>query len=112
MALQFGAGSTFSVDLEGPFGSAGTAMKVAQFTAPAADWKGAGDSWFQTVTVPGISVNSKVDIALSQDQLLPLRSRNLLFMAGNEEGTVTLYALGGKPDTDLVFQAALLEVTA
>ena len=58
------------------------------------------------------SMNSRVDITLDAAQLDVLRHRQIVFLAGNCEGSVTLYALGDRPPVDLTFQAALMEVTA
>ena len=112
MALQFGDTASFSVQMEGPFGGSRTSAKVANILAPAADWKGAVSPFSQEVQVAGVSINSKVDISLSQDQMLELIDRNIVFVAANDGGIVTLYAMGDKPHIDLTFQATLMEVIA
>lgn len=112
MALQFGGGTTFSVELEGPFGSSGTGVKLTSLSAPAAAWKGAAGTYSQVAAAEGVSMNSRVDITLDAAQLDVLRNRQIVFLAGNSEGIVTLYALGDRPPVDLTFQAALMEVTA
>ena len=111
MALDFGSGGTFSVRMEGPFGSSGTAIKLTSFTAAAADWKGAISPYSQVVNA-AVSRNSQVDLKLSPEQLEALRDREMAFTACNEGGVVTIYALGDKPETDITFQAAVTEVIA
>lgn len=112
MALDFGSGGTFSVKLEGPFGNAGSAVKLTSFTAAAADWKGAVSPYSQVVQVDGISQASKVDIQLGADELNKLHSGSFAFVVGNENGVATIYAIGDKPAEDLRFQATITEVTA
>ena len=58
MAIDYGGGGNFTVTMEGPFGSAGSGVKVVSFTAPAEGWKGAVSPYTQVVEVPGISVSS------------------------------------------------------
>lgn len=112
MALQFGGGTTFSVEMEGPFGNTGTPVKVTTIHAPAANWKGAVSPYSQTVELEEVSLGSKVDLQLDAGQLNILRSGSYSFVAGNEDGTITLYAIGDLPTEDLVFQATVTEVTA
>lgn len=112
MAIVYGGGSGFTVEMEGPFGNAGVPVKVTQIHAPAADWKGAVSPYSQTVALEGVSLGSKVDLQLPAEQLNILRGGSYSFVAGNENGTVTLYAIGDLPREDLVFQATVTEVTA
>lgn len=113
MALEYGEGGSFAVTMEGPFGNAGSsAVKLTGFVAPVANWKGGTSPYFQIVEVEGISVNSKVDIQLSVDQMQQLHEKDIAFTTENDGGTVTLWAIGDKPETDLTFQATLTEVVA
>ena len=111
MALNYGEGGTYSDRMDGPFGSVGSSVKVTTITAPAADWKGAISPYSQVVNA-AVSKNSQVDLKLSPEQLEALRDREMAFTACNEGGVVTIYALGDKPETDMEFQAALIEVLA
>lgn len=113
MALEYGEGGSFTVTMDGPFGNAGTsAVKLTSFEAPTANWKGAVSPYSQVVQVDGVSVNSKVDIQLSVDQMQQLHEKDIAFTTENDGGVVTLYAIGDKPESDLVFQATLTEVLA
>lgn len=112
MALSYGTDGSLTVRMEGPFGNVGSAVKLASFTAPAEGWKGAVSPYSQVVEVPGVSVNSKVDIQLSVEQLNLLHSRDMAFTTENDGGVVTLYAIGDKPETDLTLQATVTEVIA
>lgn len=113
MAIEYGEGGSFSVTMDGPFGNAGSSsVKLTGFAAPAANWKGGTSPYFQIVEVEGISVNSKLDIQLSVDQLQQLHEKDIAFTTENDGGVVTLWAVGDKPTEDLVFQATLTEVVA
>lgn len=107
MALEYGAGGDIQVTLEGPFGNAGESARLTEIFLPASGWKGADSPYAQAVTVEGVSVNSKVDLQPSPAQLL---GRRLALMAENDQGVVTVYALGDKPEGDLLVQATLTEV--
>lgn len=112
MVNQYGEGGTFSVQMDGPFGNAGSSVKITQIQAPLADWKGAVSPFSQVVAVDGVTNNSKVDLQIGYDQLDVLRDQEIAFTAANEDGVVTLYAIGEKPKTDIVLQATLTEVVA
>lgn len=113
MATEYGEGGTITVTMEGPFGNAGTsANKITEISAAAADWKGAESPYSQVVAVDGISVNSKVDIQLSVEQMELFRNQDIAFTTENDGGVVTLYAIGDKPTADCVFQATVTEVVA
>jgi hypothetical protein len=111
MALDYGSGGSYSVRMEGPFGGSGSSVKLTSFTAPAANWKGAVSPFSQVVEVSGISIASKVDIQLGAEELNKLHSGSFAFVAENEDGVVTIYAIGDRPAEDLIFQATLMEVT-
>ena len=48
---QYGNGSTMTVQLEGPFGTGGTAAKLTEIVLPVSDWKGAVRPYTQGVAV-------------------------------------------------------------
>lgn len=112
MALQYGEGGGITVAMEGPFGGSGTAVKLAQVTLPAADWKGAESPYFQVVTVEGVSVNSMVNLQPSVEQLEIFHDKDIAFSTENEDGVVTVYAIGDKPSNDYTIQATIMEVVA
>ena len=111
MSIDFGTVGNISVTMEGPFGSVGTAMRLAELQLPASDWKGAVSPFSQQVSLAGISVRSKVDLLPGCDQLEAFRSRELAFTTENVDGVLTVYAIGDRPDTDLTFQVSIMEVT-
>lgn len=112
MALQYGAGGTFTVSLEGPFGSSGAAVKLTNITLLAADWKGGESPYSQVVNVEGVSVNSMVDLQPSVEQLEIFHDKDIAFSTENDGGVVTVYAIGDKPTNDYTIQATIMEVVA
>lgn len=112
MALDFGTGNGMTVRLAGPFGSIGSSGKIAQITLPAADWKNAVSPFFQTVEVPGISESSLVEIQATKEQIAKFCTDGTALHIENDGGTATAYAIGTKPDEDLILQVTLTEVVS
>lgn len=112
MALEYGSGGNLAVTLAGPFGSVGSAVKLAQITLPAESWKGGVSPFSQVAALDAISVGSKVDLLPSPQQLEAFRSQELAFTTENDAGTLTVYAIGDRPKEDLTFQVSITEVTA
>jgi len=95
----------------GPFGSGGASVRLTEVFLPADQWKGATSPYSQVVEVEGITIRSKVDLLLDADQLELLRAKEAAFTTENEDGVLTVYAIGQKPEWDFTFQAAVTEVT-
>lgn len=110
MALAYGAGGNLEVTMAGPFGGGSSAAKLVDITLLAADWKGGESPYSQAVTVDGISVNSAIYLLPSVEQIELLHHTGLT--AANEDGAVTVYAIGDKPDADMTIQAVLMEVVS
>ena len=111
MALFDGDGGSLSVTLDGPFGSVGAPTKLTEVALPASNWKGAESPYSQVVAVEGVSAGSMVNLQLSPWQLEQLRGMELAFTTENDGGTVTVFAIGDRPDGDFVLQASIVEVT-
>lgn len=112
MALQYGAGGTITVSMEGPFGGGGTAVKLTEITLLASAWKGGESPYSQVVAVEGVSVNSMVNLQPSVEQLEIFHDKDLAFTTENDAGVVTVYAIGDKPANDYTIQATIMEVVA
>lgn len=85
---------------------------VKQISLPAASWTGSGP-YTQTVTIPGITVNSKVDIQMDATALgVLIDSGTSAIWIENNNGTLTAKALGEKPNANLSVQVTITEVTA
>lgn len=112
--IEYGSGGSFTVTMDGPFsgGSGGgtTTEKLITIYAPASKWKGGTSPFSQVVEVDSININTKVDIQMSAQQLETLSDQTITFVAENDGGVVTMYAIGDKPNVDCEFQATLSEV--
>lgn len=113
MALAYGNGSNLTVTMAGPFAGGGAAAaKLVEINLLAANWKGGESPYSQVVTVDGVSMNSMVNLQPSVEQLEIFHDKDIAFTAVNEEGVVTVYAVGDKPANDYTIQATLMEVVA
>lgn len=112
MALNYGNGGGMTVTMEGPFGSGGTAAKLTEIVLLADAWKGGESPYSQVVVVDGVSVNSMVNLHLSAEQLELFHDKDIAFVAENDGGVVTVYAIGDRPTLDHTIQVTLMEVIA
>lgn len=87
-----------------------TASKTSAVSLPASGWTEATNIYSQVVTVSGATVNSKIDIYPTPEQLIELQSAGIALVAVNEDGVVTVYALNNKPTSDYNMQVTLTEV--
>jgi hypothetical protein len=87
-----------------------TAAKISYIELLADAWEGAETPYSQVVNIEGITANSRVDLALSVEQLAVFWNKNLGFVTENENGVVTVYAIGQKPTNDYTVQVAVTEV--
>ena len=83
---------------------------IANVSLPASAWKGTKSPWSQVVQIPGVTENSQVDLTPDVSQLAIFHDKDLAFVAENEDGVVTVYAVGQKPTNDYVIQATIKEV--
>ena len=87
-----------------------TASKISAVSLPASGWTEATNIYSQVVSVTGATVNSKVDLYPTPEQLVELQSAGIVLVAVNEDGVVTVYALNNKPTADYNMQVTLTEV--
>lgn len=64
----------------------------------------------QTVKIAGTTEYSKVDLLPSVEQLAIFHSKDVAFVTENENGVITVYAIGDKPAQDYTMQAQITEV--
>lgn len=94
----------------------GTTYKVApvvpasSVTLLASKWQGDGDKYSQVVEVPEVTANTKVDLQPTSEQLIEFHYKVLAFVAENDGGTVTVYAIGDKPTDNHTIQITKTEV--
>lgn len=86
-------------------------VRVAEIQLLASDWVGDESPYAQVVDIEGITEYSQVDLKPSVAQLDVFHDKDLAFVTENEDGVVTVYALGDKPTNDYIIQVAITEVT-
>lgn len=91
--------------------SGGAVVRIGEVYIPAAGWTGAASPYSQVVTLPGATANTQVDLTPSVEQLAIFHEKDLAFVAENENGVVTVYAVGQKPENDYTIQVTMTEVS-
>lgn len=84
--------------------------RLSNVTLLASAWTGADSLYSQVVTIEGITKYSKVDLLPSVNQLAIFYNKDVTFVTENEDGVVTVYAIGEKPLTDYHMQVSITEV--
>lgn len=83
---------------------------ISTVTLLAANWTGSASPYSQVVAINGVTERSKVDLQPTAAQTAELQDEDIAFMAENNNGVVTVYALNGKPAVDYTLQVQLTEV--
>lgn len=87
-----------------------SAPTIGEVTLLASAWNGEANLYSQIVEIEGVTENSQVDLTPSVEQLLIFYEKDLTFVAENEGGKVTVYAIGQKPTNDYTIQVTITEV--
>ena len=90
-------------------GNAPTA-RIGYATLTANGWVGDKSPYSQVVDIEGVTANSQVDLTPSIEQLTIFYEKDLAFVTENEDGVVTVYAIGQKPTNDYTIQVTITEV--
>ena len=88
----------------------GSTVSIASVTLPASAWQGSNNLYSQVVSIKGVTENSQVDLTPSVEQLAIFYEKDLTFVTENEDGVVTVYAIGQKPQNDYTMQVTITEV--
>lgn len=88
----------------------GSVARLSTVTLSASKWAGENSLYSQVVTIDGITENSKVDLLPSVEQLAIFHNKDVAFVTENEDGVVTVYAIGEKPLLDYTMQVQITEV--
>ena len=110
MVNSYGETTGYTVQVGGPYGEAGTAGKAGDITLYSGAWKGGESPFSQAVEINFVSANSLVELQLTAQDLQLLCRKGIALVAENDGGTVTIHAIGGKPDWDLTIQCTTREV--
>ena len=87
-----------------------SSSRLSEVYLPASAWEGEGNLYSQVVTIDGVTPFSKVDLLPSVEQLAIFHNKDVTFVTENEDGVVTVYAIGDKPLLDYTMQAQITEV--
>lgn len=90
----------------------GSSARLSNVTLRASAWTGSNSLYSQVVTLSGITEYSKVDLLPSVEQLAIFHNKDVAFVTENEDGVVTVYAIGDKPTQDYTMQVSITEVVA
>ena len=85
-------------------------VRIADIDLLAANWVGSESPYAQVVSIDGVTENSQVDLTPSIEQLVIFYEKDLGFVTENEDGVVTVYAIGQKPENDYTIQVTITEV--
>lgn len=89
----------------------GSKLTIGVVELLADKWAGAASPYSQVVEVPGATLYSQVDLNPSVEQLTIFHDKDLSFVTENEDGIVTVYAIGQKPTNDYTIQVTIKEVS-
>lgn len=87
-----------------------SSSKIAYVDLLASNWIGDSSPYSQVVSIDGVTENSQVDLTPSIEQLVIFYEKDLGFVTENEDGVVTVYAIGQKPENDYTIQVTMTEV--
>lgn len=90
----------------------GSSVRIGVVTLLASAWVGENNLYSQVVSIDGVTDKDQVDLTPDVDQLLVFYEKDLTFVTENDNGVVTVYAIGQKPTHDYVIQVTLSEVVA
>jgi hypothetical protein len=90
--------------------SIATPARIGEVTLLASAWKGSENLYSQVVSIDGVTKNTQVDLTPSVEQLAVFYEKDLGFVTENENGVVTVFAIGQKPQNDYTIQVTLTEV--
>ena len=79
-------------------------------TLLASAWVGDDSPYSQVVTIDKATKNSKIDLQPSVEQLAIFHDKDLAFVTENDDGVITVYAIGDRPTNDYTIQVTITEV--
>lgn len=84
--------------------------RLVTIPLPATGWVGEDSPYSQVVNIEGVTEYTKVDLQPDVEQLAIFHDKDIAFVTENEDGIVTVYAIGDKPTNDYEIQATITEV--
>ena len=93
--------------------TSGSTATIGEVELLASKWvEASANLYSQVVSIEGVTENSQVDLTPSVEQLVVFYEKDLTFVTENEDGVVTVYAIGQKPTNDYTIQVTITEVEA
>lgn len=86
------------------------AAKIGEVTLLASKWVGENNLYSQIVEIEGVTERSQVDLTPDVQQLAIFYNKDITFVTENEDGVVTVYVIGQKPENDYTIQVTITEV--
>ena len=96
--------------LDDLYGDLSNKLRIVTVSLPSDKWEGSDSLYSQVVSIDGITERSKVDLLPSVEQLAIFHNKDIAFVTENEDGVVTVYAIGDKPTNDYTMQVQITEV--
>lgn len=84
--------------------------KVATITLSTDSWIGSSNIWSQVVVINSVTNYSKIDLLPTAAQIADLQDCDITLVVENEDGVITVYAIGNKPEQDYTMQVFITEV--
>ena len=94
----------------GGTGEGGARPRLTTITIPVNGWSGAESPYYQNIYVAGVNANSKLDLQPTPNQVTALEEAESALMAGNNNGSVIIYAINNKPTEDMTMQLLITDV--
>ncbi len=88
----------------------GKSARIGEVTLLASKWVGADNLYSQVVEIEGVTEYSQVDLTPDIQQLAVFYNKDIAFVTENEDGVVTVYVIGQKPENDYTIQVTITEV--
>lgn len=98
------------LDVKNTIGMSSKAARIGEIALFADAWTGTEGFYSQIVGIDGVTENTQVDLTPSAEQLAIFYDKDLAFVAENDGGVVTVYAIGQKPENDYIMQVTMTEV--
>lgn len=84
--------------------------RVSTINLLASAWSGSSAPYSQRVNIATVTAATKVELNATVAQIVSLQNDDIALMAENNDGIVTVYSFGGKPDSNMTMQVTLTEV--
>lgn len=107
-------GETGEIGPQGPKGDKGdtgdAGVTLGSITLPAGGWSGSGP-YAQTAALAGLPAAALVNLQPTAEQLMLLQQQGVTVLtAANQDGVLTVYALGAAPQDELTLQVTVTPV--